>query len=90
MQMKSYKELTSMRPVYRSALRIYFEKKYFRFKRYIKWLTDDKQYAKSADSNLLLYVVFAHETPLLRQLSNVDSGFRLSTQRRRGFNCKFM
>jgi vancomycin resistance protein VanW len=61
-----------IKPIPRSPIRIYLGKKYYRFKRYINWLTDDKRYAAQRDSTLLPHVISTHRTPLLRKLANVD------------------
>mgnify|MGYP002620103961 CR=1 FL=1 len=61
-----------MRPVRRSALRIYFGKKYYRLKRYCDWYLGGKKYASRIGRSLLPHVIFTHKTPLLRRLKNVD------------------
>lgn len=64
--------MTSLKPVKRSSLRIYFGKKYYRFKRYLDWYFGGKKYAAKKESSLLPHVIFIHKTPLLRQLKDVD------------------
>ncbi|WP_069999955.1 VanW family protein [Cellulosilyticum sp. I15G10I2] len=64
--------MKSLRPVQRSASRIYLGKKYYRLKRYFDWYFSEKKYALKKENSLLPYVIFTHETPLLRQLKNVD------------------
>lgn len=64
--------MKSLKPVKRSALRIYFGKKYYRMKRYLDWYFGDKKYATQKESSLLPYLVFTHKTPLFRQLKDVE------------------
>lgn len=61
-----------MRPVKRSPLRIYLGKKYYRLRRYCDWYFGGKTYASHIERSLLPHVIFAHRTPLLRQLQNAD------------------
>ncbi len=61
-----------MKPIIRSALRLYMGKKYFRFNRYMKWYFDNVMYAKSKGKETLPFVVFKHQTPLLRKLKDVE------------------
>lgn len=68
--------MTSLKPIKRSSLRIYFGKKYYRMKRYFDWYLGKKKYAKKKGNSLLLHVVFTHKTPLLRQLKDVDMWFQ--------------
>lgn len=61
-----------MKPVKRSPLRIYLGKKYYRLKRYCDWYFSGRNYASQKATDLLPYVIFAHKTPLMRQLGNTD------------------
>lgn len=56
----------------RSLLRIYLGKKYYRLRRYWDWYFGGKKYALRKAGSLLPHVIFTHQTPLLRQLRNVD------------------
>jgi len=64
--------LNSLRPVRRSALRLFLGKKYYRLKRYCDWYFGGKKYASRRERSPLPHVVFTHKTPLLRKLKNVD------------------
>lgn len=65
--------MKSLKPIKRSRLRIYFGKKYYRFKRYLDWYFGQKTFAKLRKENTPLpYLVFEHKTPLLRKLKDVD------------------
>lgn len=64
--------MNSLKPIKRSALRIYFGKKYYRMKRYLDWYFGDKKYATQKESSLLPHLVFTHKTPLFRQLKDVE------------------
>ena len=62
----------SLRPIHRSSFRIYIGKKVYRLKRYYDWFFGGIQYARTKKASLLPYVVFTHQTPLLRRLKDVD------------------
>lgn len=61
-----------MKPVPRSALRLYIGKKFYRIKRYSEWYFGRKRYAKGLQKDLLPNIVFSHQTILLRKLKDVD------------------
>jgi vancomycin resistance protein VanW len=61
-----------LKPIYRSKARLYFGKKAFRLKRYLRWYLDGQTYARTKQTEPLPYLVFTHKTPLLRQLKDVD------------------
>ena len=61
----------STQPIYRSPLRLKLGKAFYTSKRYLKWLFDSRQFARRKDARLP-YTCFAHETPLLRRLKDVD------------------
>lgn len=57
----------------RSRLRLGLGKSYFTLLRYLKWLVSRQEYAHHLDTaNILPYNIYHHQTPLLRQLRNVD------------------
>lgn len=62
----------SLEPVKRSAARIWLGKRVYRCKRYLEWVFGGKTYARTKMEERLPHVVAAHQTPLLRQLRNVD------------------
>jgi vancomycin resistance protein VanW len=67
------KKMTLLKPIKRSLLRIYFGKKYYRFKRYLDWYFGGKKFAKLRNENSPLpHIIFEHQTPLLRKLKDVD------------------
>lgn len=61
-----------MKPVKRTRLRITLGKFYYRAKRYLEWYFGKKIYAREFRTSLLPFVVFKHQTPLVRKLKNVD------------------
>jgi hypothetical protein len=61
-----------MKPIKRSALRIMLGKIVYRMKRYVEWYFGRIKFAKLYDHSLLPYHVFKHQTPLLRQLKDVE------------------
>lgn len=64
--------MNSLKPVKRSAVRIWLGKRYYRMKRRLEWMFGNQTYAGTTDPKLLPHVIFTHRTPLLRRLSNVD------------------
>jgi vancomycin resistance protein VanW len=64
--------MQSLKPIKRSPLRIFFGKKYYRFKRYIDWYFGNKKFALKKGSTLLKHTIFTHKTLLLRELKDVD------------------
>lgn len=58
-------------PIKRSNLRLAIGKRYFIIKKKISFLLSNHTFAKTNDSNLP-YKYFSHQTPLLRQLKDVD------------------
>ncbi|MFC0186813.1 VanW family protein [Fictibacillus aquaticus] len=63
---------SSLKPIDRSRLRIYLGKKFYRLKRYAAWYTDSNTYAKHKMNEKLPFTRFRHQTPLMRQLKDVD------------------
>lgn len=47
-------------------------KKYYRIKRYLGWYLGRRKYASKREKTLLPFVIFKHQTPLLRELKDVD------------------
>ncbi|MBB6669871.1 VanW family protein [Cohnella nanjingensis] len=69
----------SLKPVPRSAMRIYIGKKAYRLKRYAEWYFGDKKYAKRLEPERRLpHVAFTHRTVLLRQLRAVDMQLQIN------------
>lgn len=64
--------MNSLQPKKRSPLRIYMGKKVYRFRRYAEWLLDGKTYARTRGEHKLDHLLFKHQTPLLRQLKDVE------------------
>jgi vancomycin resistance protein VanW len=64
--------VNALKPVKRSAARIWLGKKAYRCKRYLAWMFDGKRYARTITDARLPCVVFTHQTPLFRQLANAD------------------
>lgn len=59
-------------PIYRSSLRIKLGKMYYTMKRYLEWFFGKTIFARQRAEQLLSHQVFTHQTPLLRQLKDVD------------------
>lgn len=62
----------SLKPIRRSPLRIYMGKKYYRLRRYWDWYLGEKAYARKKEASPLPHLIFSHQTPLLRELKDVD------------------
>jgi vancomycin resistance protein VanW len=56
----------------RSKIRLLLGRYYYNAKRYKEWYLDGKAYIKDMHKDLFPYVIFAHKTPLLRKLKDVD------------------
>jgi vancomycin resistance protein VanW len=57
----------------RTQLRLRLGRMYYTWRRKLQWLTSGSKYAQVIRPDTMLpYVVFAHKTPLLRKLCNVD------------------
>ncbi|TCK92916.1 vancomycin resistance protein VanW [Natranaerovirga hydrolytica] len=65
-----------LKPKSRSNLRVLLGKKYYTYKRYMKWYLGKEKYAKSKEEELFKYVFFTHRTPLYRQLKDVDMWYQ--------------
>lgn len=63
---------SAIKPIHRSRLRLFVGKRYFIWKRYLKWYTGRGKLANSHTAELLPHEVMKHATPLLRSLRNVD------------------
>lgn len=61
-----------MKPVKRTKARIALGKIYYTYFRYLEWCFGNTKFSKRIESNILPYTVFEHQTPLLRQLKDVD------------------
>jgi vancomycin resistance protein VanW len=61
-----------MKPIQRSKLRLLLGKEYFTFKRYVGWYFGRRTFAKNISKELKPNLIFAHSTPTLRKLKDVD------------------
>ncbi|MFZ7102720.1 MAG: VanW family protein [Peptococcaceae bacterium] len=61
-----------LKPRKRSVLRLFLGRKYYTLKRYKEWCFSGNSFARSKQINLLPWVAFQHQTPLIRQLKDVD------------------
>jgi len=61
-----------LKPKYRSGLRAYLGKKYYTYGRYIQWYLGTEKYTNKLRTECLEHEIFSHETPLYRQLKDVD------------------
>lgn len=68
--MKEPSSLTPPRD--RSWARMYMGRLYFTWRRYLLWIMNGLKYAKVIRPDVLPFVAFEHQTPLLRRLRNVD------------------
>ncbi|MGE5703804.1 MAG: vancomycin resistance protein, partial [Clostridia bacterium] len=59
-------------PIKRSRIRLLLGVQYYRVRRYLQWKKQEKRMAMKRQEESLPFVVYRHETPLLRQLSQVD------------------
>lgn len=61
-----------MKPIKRSKYRILLGRIYYTSKRYIEWYFSRTRFAKARADTCFPYIVSTHQTPLLRQLKDVD------------------
>lgn len=61
-----------MKPVRRTKVRIALGQVYYTYKKYLEWYFGNTKFAKTIDTSELPYTVFRHQTPLIRQLKDVD------------------
>lgn len=61
-----------MRPKKRSKARLILGSTYFKLKRYAAWYFGNEKFAKRFDTNPFKYAYFKHQTPLVRNLRDVD------------------
>jgi vancomycin resistance protein VanW len=65
-----------LRPKKRTALRIWLGTQFYISKRWLKWKTDNKNYAEIITDEKLPYKAFVHKTPMLRKLKDVDMWYQ--------------
>ncbi|REK77014.1 VanW family protein [Paenibacillus paeoniae] len=61
-----------MKPIKRSKARIMAGTMYYRFRRHLAWRFGGKRYSRTVSTTLLPHRISTHQTPLLRQLRDVD------------------
>lgn len=61
-----------MKPIKRSSFRITLGKIFYTYKRYFEWHFGGTKFSKQFHSDSLPYPVIKHQTPLLRQLKDVE------------------
>ena len=61
-----------MQSVVRSRLRVKLGEMYYTAARYLQWYFKPTRYARKISASLYPVTVFAHRTPLLRQLKDVE------------------
>ena len=59
-------------PKYRSPLRLYLGKRWFRLRRYSQWIRSRKTFATTLSPNQLPECIFSHQSLILRPLAGVD------------------
>jgi vancomycin resistance protein VanW len=65
-----------LRPLRRSKLRLALGKRYYTFRRYLLWYSGKYKFARRQQAESLAYLHFAHQTPLLRKLKDVDMQYQ--------------
>jgi len=65
-----------MKPVKRSKFRLWAGKQYFTYRRYWAWMKKRGGIARTLSPEPLRYSVFTHQTPLKRQLKDVDMWYQ--------------
>lgn len=60
------------KPKFRGPLRMWFGRRYFIIKRYLKWYFGKQRWATTIQTSDLAHLVFEHQTPLLRKLKNLE------------------
>lgn len=65
-----------LRPLQRSRLRLALGKRYYTIRRYLLWYSGKYRFAGRQQTARLPYLYFAHRSPLLRQLRNVDMQYQ--------------
>ncbi len=65
-----------LRPKSRSALRIWLGTQFYTAKRWLEWQSDKKKYAEELTDELLPYKAYAHKTPMLRKLKDVEMWYQ--------------
>jgi vancomycin resistance protein VanW len=61
-----------LKPIKRSKLRLTLGTLYYRCKRYMEWYFGQTKFAKEIQNKPLAFTTFKHQTPLLRQLKEVE------------------
>lgn len=67
---------TNLKPINRSKLRLMAGKVYYSLSRYLLWYSGKYKFAGTLSNQNLEYVHFSHETPLLRNLKDVDMKYQ--------------
>jgi len=60
------------KPINRSKLRAFAGRAYFTWRRYLQWYFTKKKYSKTKADKKYDYIIFTHNTPLLRKLKDVE------------------
>lgn len=66
------RESEKMKPVLRSKFRVWLGARYYRLKRYAEWRLSGDKLAKLRERNVLPHIIASHQSPMLRQLKDVD------------------
>lgn len=74
--MKNTTDTNSLKPIRRSKYRLMAGKVYYTLSRYLLWTSGKYKFSNHKDSQLLKYEYFAHSTPLLRKLKEVDMQYQ--------------
>lgn len=65
-----------LQPLRRSKLRLALGKRYYTLRRYLLWYSGKYKFARHREIESLPYLHFAHKTPLLRKLKDVDMQYQ--------------
>lgn len=60
------------KPIHRSKIRLLLGRQYFTLKRHLLWISGNYKFAKQSPDIHLQYNCITHQTPLIRQLKDVD------------------
>ncbi len=67
-----------MKPVKRSRLRLLLGAYFYRCKKYAEWLFGSTKFASKLQENKLPFTIAEHQTPLIRNLKDVELWLQLN------------
>lgn len=69
-------KINNLKPIKRSKYRLFAGKIYYTLSRYLLWHSSSFKFAHYKNLHTLKYEYFSHETPLLRELKDVDMQYQ--------------